>query len=134
MTKPKRRKLNKNIIVAFNRLHRSGRLLCRQFSQSEEAAKIGGNYIYFTVRDNVKFPTGVGRFLIENGLAISSADGLFDDTPQTFEAVDREYFEQFKSAWEAQQIGAQARREGVVGLDQQARPNASPTDQEATHV
>jgi hypothetical protein len=103
MTKPKRRKLNKNIIVAFNRLHRSGRLLCRQFSQSEEAAKIGGSYIYFTVRDNVKFPTGVGRFLVENGLAISSSDGLFADTPQTFEAVDRPVFELFREQYEAPQ-------------------------------
>jgi hypothetical protein len=103
MTKPKRRKLNKNIIVAFQRLHKSGRLLCRQFSQSEEAQRIGGNYIYFTVRDNVKFPTGVGRFLIENGLCTSSADGLFDDTPQTFEAVDRPVFDSFREKYEAPQ-------------------------------
>lgn len=105
MTKPKRRKLNKNIIVAFNRLHQRGRLLCRQFSQSEEATKIGGSYIYFTVRDNVKFPTGVGRFLIENGLCKSSSDGLFADTPQTFEVVGRPIFEAFREQWEAPQNG-----------------------------
>ncbi|MDR9813088.1 hypothetical protein [Rhizobium hidalgonense] len=103
MTKPKRRKLNKNIIVAFQRLHSRGRLLCRQFSTSDEAVTCGGNYIYFTVKDNVKFPTGAGRFLIENGLVESSSDGLFEDTPQTFRAVDRQIFDSFREKWEAPQ-------------------------------
>jgi len=101
MTKPKRRKLNKNIIVAFQRLHTRGRLLCRQFSTSDEAVKCGGNYVYFTVKDNLKFPTGAGRFLIDNGLCTSQKDGLFDDTPQTFVAVDRPVFEAFRQLWES---------------------------------
>lgn len=101
MTKVKKRKLNKNIVVAFQRLHQRGSLLCRQFSTSEEAVECGGNYIYFTVRDNLKFPTGAGRFLIENGLVQSQNDGLFGDTPQTFVAVDRPKFEEFRAAWEA---------------------------------
>lgn len=69
MKKTKIRKLHKNIVVAFHRLHQRGALLCRQFSDSDEAKAHGGDYIYFTVKDNTKFPTGVGRFLIEHGLA-----------------------------------------------------------------
>jgi hypothetical protein len=99
--KPKRRKLNKNILVAYQRLISRGGLLCRQFSSSEEAVRCGGNYIYFTVRDNLPFPTGAGRFLIENNLAIGGGDGLFDDTPQTFRAVDRPVFNAFREKWEA---------------------------------
>lgn len=99
--KPKKRKLNKNILLAFNRLERLGGILCRQFSSSDEAVKHGGNYIYFTVKDNVKFPTGAGRFIIENGLATSAGDGLFEDTPQTFKAVPRQMFESFKAQFEA---------------------------------
>lgn len=101
MYKRKTRKLHKNICVAFLRLHQRGALLCRQFSSSEEAMKHGGNYVYFTVRDNLPFPTGAGRFLIENGLAVSCDDGLFSETPQTFQAVPRQKFDAFKEAWEA---------------------------------
>jgi len=66
--------------------------------------KTGGNYIYFTVKDNEKFPTGAGRFMIEEGIAQSCADGLFADTPQTFRAVPREQFERFKNDYEQVQM------------------------------
>lgn len=97
----KKRKLHKNIQVAFQRLIKAGGLLCRQFSDSEEARFAGGNYIYFTVRDNTKFPTASGRFLIEEGLVKSCSDGLFADTPQTFQAVSRGEFDNFKERYEA---------------------------------
>lgn len=103
MAKSKKRKLHQNIVVAFARLQQRGGVLCRQFSNSEDAIKRGGNYIYFTVKDNQEFPTGAGRFLVEEGLAVSSADGLFDDTPQTFKAVPFDRFEAFRSQYEAPQ-------------------------------
>jgi hypothetical protein len=37
------------------------------------------------MRDDLKFPTGVGKFLIDNGLAISQDDGLFEDTLPGFD-------------------------------------------------
>lgn len=101
MAKTKKRKFHKNIQIAFQRLLQTGGALCRQFSESAEAIEHGGNYIYFTVRDNTKFPTGAGRFLIENGLCVSGGDGLFEDTPQTFKAVPRDRFEEFKQNYEA---------------------------------
>jgi hypothetical protein len=97
----RKRKLHKNIQIAFHRLLRAGGLLCRQFSESEEAKFSGGSYIYFTVRDNTKFPTASGRFLIEEGLVKSCADGLFADTPQTFRAVSEDEFDHFKERYEA---------------------------------
>lgn len=103
MAKQKSRKLHKNIVVAFHRLHQRGKLLCRQFSQSDEAIKHGGNYIYFTVKDNQPFPTGAGRFLIEEGLCVSCDDGLFSETPQTFQVADKDAFEAFKAKYEAPQ-------------------------------
>jgi hypothetical protein len=101
MPKAKTRKLHKNIQIAFRNLHQRGALLCRQFSQSEDAVKHGGNYIYFTVKDNVPFPTWAGRFLIENSLVQPGGDGLFEETPQTFVAVPRETFYAFKARYEA---------------------------------
>lgn len=102
-TKPKikKRKLHKNIVLAFHRLMNRGGVICRQFSNSDEAVSFGGNYIYFTLKDNEKFPTGAGRFLIENELVVSADDGLFTETPQTFKAVDRPIFEAFREKWEA---------------------------------
>lgn len=101
MAKPKKRKLHKNIQIAFQRLLQRGGLLCRQFSNSEEAEKFGDHYLYFTVKDNQKFPTGAGRFLIEKAIVKSCADGLFDDTPQTFRAVSRSEFDHFKEQYES---------------------------------
>lgn len=100
MPRAKSRKLNKNIQVAFQRLIERGGMLCRQFSDSEEAKAHGGHYVYFTVKDNQKFPTGAGRFFVEKEIVKSSADGLFADTPQTFTAVSRTEFERFKNDYE----------------------------------
>ena len=100
MAKSKARKLHNNVVVAFARLRRRGGILCRQFSSSEDAVTRGGNYIYFTVRDNLPFPTGAGRFLIEEGLCISCQDGLFSETPQTFEAVSFDAFNAFRAKYE----------------------------------
>lgn len=101
MPKQKTRKLHKNILIAFKRLRDRGGLLCRQFSDSKEAVTHGGNYIYFTVKDNQPFPTGAGRFLIEEALVKSCSDGLFADTPQSFEAVSPSEFNDFKTRYEA---------------------------------
>lgn len=97
----KKRKLHKNILIAYRRLLDRGGLLCRQFSDSDDAVKHGGNYIYFTVRDGKKFPTGAGRFLIEEALVKSRADGLFADTPQSFEACSPAEFSDFKDRYES---------------------------------
>lgn len=101
MAEKKQRKLHKNILIAFNRLRDSGGLLCRQFSSSKDAVEHGGKYIYFTVRDNKPFPTGAGRFLVEEALVKSCSDGLFADTPQSFEAVSPAEFSDFKARYEA---------------------------------
>lgn len=108
--KSKTRKLHKNILIAFKRLRDRGGLLCRQFSDSKDAVAHGGNYIYFTVKDGQPFPTGAGRFLIEEALVKSRADGLFADTPQSFEAVSRDEFEAFKARYESMPV-----RVGEVG-------------------
>lgn len=102
MAKIKTKKLHSNIVSAFCRLDEEGGLLCRQYSQSEEAEERGGKYLYFVVKNNTKFPTGAGKFLIENGLVKPSADGLFEDTPQTFRAVPRSDFSRFRENYEAQ--------------------------------
>lgn len=103
---PKGRKLHKNIVVAFARLVESGGLLCRQYSNSEVAKSRGGDYLYFTVKNNEEFPTGSGLFLIDNGLVSSCKDGLLDETPQTFEAVSFEEFYKFKEDYERAQESA----------------------------
>ena len=93
-------KLRKNVIVAYSRLREAGGLLCRQYSTSEEAATRGDSYLYFRVQDGLKIGTASAEFLIENELVKSCADGLFDDTPQTFRAVDFEEFNDFKTRYE----------------------------------
>lgn len=101
MPKARKRKLHSNIVNAFGRLQRCGGVLCRQPSISEEAKERGESYLYFVVKDNTKFPTGAGKFLIENGLCSSQKDGLFDETPQTFRAVPLPTFMEFKEQYEA---------------------------------
>lgn len=103
MAKSKGRKLHKNIQTAYARLVESGGLLCRQYSNSEIAKSRGGDYLYFTVKDNVEFPTGCGLFMIENGLVRSCNDGFFEDTPQTFQAVPFDDFWKFKEDYESAQ-------------------------------
>lgn len=100
-----KRKLHKNIQVAYARLVQSGGLLCRQFSNSEIAKTRGGDYLYFTVKDNVEFPTGCGLFMIENGLVTSCNDGFFEETPQTFQAVPYEEFYLLKERYENAEKG-----------------------------
>ena len=94
-------KLRKNVIVAYSRLREAGGLMCRQFSGSDEAEKRGDKYLYFRVKDGTKIGTAGAKFLIENGLVKSCADGLFEDTPQTFRAVDPKEFDNFKTRFES---------------------------------
>lgn len=94
-------KLRRNIIVAYAKLREAGGLMCRQFSGSTEAETRGDNYLYFRVKDGMKIGTAGAKFLIENGLVKSCADGLFEDTPQTFRAVDPAEFSHFKDQYEA---------------------------------
>jgi len=98
--KKTKRKLHKNIQVAFSRLVSHGRVLCRQSSDSEEAVR-GGGYIYFAKANNAPIPPSSAKFLIENGLALPAPDGLFEDTAQSFEAVDFPSFNSFKEKYEA---------------------------------
>lgn len=100
MKNGRKRKLNKNIQIAFYRLHNKGGSMCRQFSKSEEAQERGEHYLFFAVSDGTKIPTASGRFLIEEGLVKPCADGLFADTPQTFRAVSPAEFEHFKERYE----------------------------------
>lgn len=94
-------KLRRNVIVAYSRLRDAGGLMCRQYSGSDEAEKRGDKYLYFRVKDGLKIGTAGAKFLIENGLVKSSSDGLFEDTPQTFRAVDPAEFHTFKERYEA---------------------------------
>jgi len=94
-------KLRKSVVVAYCKLRDGGGLLCRQFSGSVEAETRGDKYLYFRVKDGVKIGTASAKFLIENGLVKSCADGLFDDTPQTFRAVNFEEFDRFKAQYES---------------------------------
>lgn len=94
-------KLRKNVVVAYSRLRSAGGLLCRQFSRSEDAVQRGENYLYFRVKDGLKIGTKSAVFLIENGLVKPSADGLFEDTPQTFRACEQSEFDHFKARYES---------------------------------
>jgi hypothetical protein len=94
-------KLHRNVIVAYSRLREAGGLMCRQFSSSDEAEKRGDSYLYFRVKDGVKIGTASAKFLIENGLVKSCADGLFEETPQTFRTVGPKEFDSFKARYEA---------------------------------
>jgi len=100
MAKNAKRKLHKNIQVAFQRLVSHGRVLCRQSSDTEEAER-GGGYIYFAKANNAPIPPSSAKFLIENGLAVPYSDGLFADTAQSFEAVDSAEFHAFREKYEA---------------------------------
>lgn len=96
----KKKRLPKNILLGYRNLMDRGGVLVRQFSDSEEAVKRGGNYVYFTMKDNLKFATAAGRFFVENEIVKSNSDGLFDDTPQSFKAISRAEFEHFKERYE----------------------------------
>ena len=94
-------KLRRNVIVAYAKLREHGGLMCRQFSGSQEAEQRGDKYLYFRVKDGLKIGTAAAKFLIENELVKSCSDGLFEDTPQTFRAVDADQFDNFKERYEA---------------------------------
>lgn len=99
MAKDRKRKLHKNIQIAFYRLRSKGGTLCRQSSDTEEA-KLGGGYLYFSGDNNGPISPASAKFIIENGLAKPVSDGLFADTSQTFRAVDTAEFEHFKERYE----------------------------------
>jgi hypothetical protein len=101
MAKAKFRKLHKNICVAYARLIRSGDILCRQISGTEEAAERGAGYIYFGGRGGHPYPSRSALFLIENGLVEPVNDGLFAGSSQTFRPIAREAFDAFKTNYEA---------------------------------
>lgn len=101
MPKPKRKKLHKNIVVAFTRLARTGDALCRQVSLSEEAIRAGGGFVYFMKRSGKEMPPASSRFLIDNGLVEGESDGLFPGHEQTFRPVPSERFETFRAQYEA---------------------------------
>lgn len=103
MAKPKKRKLHKNIVVAFSRLSRCGEALCRQSAATDEAMRSGGGFVYFMKRSGKEMPPASSRFLIDNGLVDAEPDGLFPGHAQTFVPVPSERFEAFKAAYEAQQ-------------------------------
>ena len=102
MTKPKRRKLHKNICVAFARLTRSGELLCRQSSTTEEAKK-GGGYVYYMAKSGKEVSPVSAKSLIDLGLVIERADGLFPGSSQSFEPISSADFDAFRQQWEAPQ-------------------------------
>lgn len=104
MAKSKKRKLHKNIVVAFARLVRAGEALCRQASATEEAVKAGGGFVYFMKNCGKEMLPSSSRFLIENGLVEGEQDGLFPGLEQTFKPVPSGHFEEFKSAWENMQV------------------------------
>jgi len=99
--KHKTKKLPKNILLGYRNLVNRGGILVRQFSESEEAKKRGGDYVYFTMKDNLKFATAAGRFFVEKEIVKPNADGLFADTPQSFTAISRAEFEHFKELYES---------------------------------
>lgn len=102
MASARQRKLHKNVQVAFSRLHRNGKVLCRQSSESDEAER-GGGYIYFAKSNNAPISPSAAKFLIDNGLVNPTPDGLFCDTAQSFEAIEMGEFDRFKASYEAQQ-------------------------------
>ena len=97
----RKKKLHKNILLGYRNLIDRGGVLVRQFSDSEDAVKRGGNYVYFTMKDNLKFATATGKFFVEKEIVKSNQDGLFDDTPQSFQAISRAEFEHFKELYES---------------------------------
>lgn len=103
MTKPKRRKLHKNICVAFARLSREGEFLCRQSSTTDEAMK-GGGFLYFMKKSGRAMPPATCMFLIDNGLVEAQLDGLFAETSQSFRPVPAARFDAFRAEYEAANV------------------------------
>ena len=101
MTKqqPKKRKLHKNIEIAYAKVRRAGGLLCRQSSDTEDGIK-GGGFIYFSASGGTPISPVLGRFLIDHSLVEPVNDGLFDGSSQTFRVIERDLFEAFKAKYE----------------------------------
>lgn len=95
----KKKKLHKNVQVAFSRIYQSGGYICRQSSDAEEAMR-GGGFIYFARDNNAPISPAAAKFIIENGLAQPVSDGLFADTSQSFRAVSPSEFDSFKERYE----------------------------------
>lgn len=100
MAKPKKRKLHKNVLVAYAKLARAGEALCRQAAASEEAIRSGAGFVYFMRGSGKEMPPASSRFLIDHGLVEGEQDGLFPGHAQTFRPVPSDRFEAFKAAWE----------------------------------
>ena len=96
----RKRKLHKNIQIAFSRVSRFGGVICRQASDAEDASR-GGGFIYFARDNNAQISPAAAKFIIENGLAEPIADGLFADTSQSFRAVSPSEFNDFKERYES---------------------------------
>lgn len=92
-------KLPKNVCVAWSRVSSDGGTLCRQTSDTEEATKKGGGFIYFT--DRRKISPVAGRLLIEKEIVKPVSDGLFEGSSQSFLAVDAHEFGRIKERHEA---------------------------------
>ena len=100
MEKEKKRRLHKNIVLAYHRLRASGGILCRQSSMDDEAQKRGGGYLYFAMKNNRPITPSSARFLIEKEIVKPIADGLFEGVSQSFEAVSIDQFNNFKELYE----------------------------------
>ncbi len=66
---------------------KSGKVLVRTSSDTDEAITKGGGYLYSTHPDGKKFPPGSGRMLIDGGYVEPNGDGLFAEVSQTFHAA-----------------------------------------------
>jgi len=104
MAKPKGRKLHKNIQIAYAKLMKDGEALCRQSSETEEAAK-GGGYLYFLRTNGSAMPPISSKFLIDNCLVVEDDPGLFEDASQSFAPVSRYKFDIFKEKYENAETG-----------------------------
>ena len=65
---------------------RSGKLLVRTSSDTDEAVTKGGGYLYSTHPDGRRFPPASAKLLIDSGLLRPSGDGLLAEVSQTFSA------------------------------------------------
>lgn len=99
MAKQRKKKLHKNVLIAYQRLMSRGGLLCRQSSTSDEASE-GGGFLYFDAKAGKPLPPKSSLFLIQNRLVEPVEDGLFAGASQTFSAIDRDRFEMFKEQYE----------------------------------
>ena len=96
----KKQKLHKNIVVAFCRILEGGGILSRQSSLSDSSQKMGGGYLYYTPKTNQQIGPTAARFLIEKEIVKPISDGLFEGHPQSYQAISRAEFVDFKERYE----------------------------------